>query len=256
MLCFYFIVRARIFTYKLQNDIIIFMESFETILNNIARVKAELDSAKTSDVTEVGLVLATKTVPRQLLERLADYDKFIFGENRVQEFTDKYFEHKNIEWHFIGQLQSNKVKYIIDKVALIHSVDRLSLAAEINYRAAKIGKIVDVLIEINVAGEELKGGIAVNCAEKFIKDLDAYPNIRIKGLMSVMPNIETKALEKYYLQLKDLYDTIKKDAPDKMRYLSLGMSGDYRLAVTNGSNMVRLGSAVFGARDGGIYDKR
>ncbi|NCA67854.1 MAG: YggS family pyridoxal phosphate-dependent enzyme [Clostridia bacterium] len=232
------------------------MENFENILVNIDKVKKVIaDTVRVDDCAPV-IILASKTVPKKMLLQLAEYDKYIFGENRVQELIDKHFDNTNITWHFIGQLQSNKVKYIVDKVSLIHSVDRLSLAEEIDKQAHKIGKVMDILVEINIAGEAAKGGISPDSIEQFIEELDKFASLSVKGIMAVMPNVKQDELNKYYLQLKGMYDTIKKSKPDKMQYLSAGMSGDYIIAVKHGANMVRLGSVIFGDRNGGAYGKR
>ncbi|NCA68220.1 MAG: YggS family pyridoxal phosphate-dependent enzyme, partial [Clostridia bacterium] len=131
------------------------MESLETIISNIVNVKAELKTLEGADNIAT-LVLATKTVPRTVLEALAEYDKLIFGENRVQELVNKYFEHKNVDWHFIGQLQTNKVKYIVPGAYMIQSVDSERLAREIERQAARIGRVMDILIEVNIGGEDSK----------------------------------------------------------------------------------------------------
>lgn len=226
------------------------MEKIDNIIANINSIKKNIANISINQ-DEVNIVLATKTVSREILLELVKYDNFVFGENIVQEFRGKYFEDRNATWHFIGQLQSNKVKYIIDKVDLIHSLDRLSLAEEINKQAGKINKKMDVLIEINLAEETNKGGVSVNDAEEFINQLEQYDNIRVCGLMSVMPNVCEEKLEKYYLQLNTLYDRIKYNKPSYFRYLSVGMSGDYIIALKHGSNMIRPGRIIFGERNGG-----
>ncbi len=232
---------------------------YNNCMEIIDRIRTRIDAATNAARAKfiggeegIELVLATKTVSKDILVALARYDNYIFGENRVQELMDKYFEQPGIAWHFIGQLQTNKVKYIIDKVELIHSVDRLSLAQEIDKQAKKIGKIANVLIEINIGNEAAKGGICPDDALSFVDNVGTFDNISVKGLMSVMPNVSETELRQYYLQLKKLYDTIKQQFPDKMRYLSAGMSGDYKIAVEYGANMLRLGSAIFGARSGGV----
>ena len=156
----------------------------------------------------------------------------------------KYPElNKNFEMHFIGQLQSNKVKYIIDKISLIHSLDRISLAQEIDKRAKNIGKIMDALIEVNL-GEASKGGVLAEEVLGFYGQMSNYPNIRVRGIMSVMP---IDAPDDKYLQMRELYDILKTQSKD-IKYLSMGMSDDYLKAIEHGANMIRLGRVILGER--------
>lgn len=199
----------------------------------------------------VKVVAATKCRSIELVRECPAHGIFAAGENRVQELLSKYQPVEGLEWHFIGQLQTNKVKYIIDKVELIHSVDRLSLLQEIDRQAKKHGKVQDILIEVNIGGEEKKGGVAPAEVIDFAKEVDKYPSVRLKGLMSVLPNVEKEALDAFYLQLSKLYDTLKQTRLDNadIRYLSAGMSNDYDVAVKYGANIVRLGRALFGERE-------
>lgn len=221
----------------------------ENYKNAMSRLETALEESGRSrkDVLVIG---ASKTMP---LERILfvrnNTDVKIFGENRVQELLEKYTP--DVRWHFIGQLQTNKVKYIVDKVELIHSVDRLSLLQEIDRQAKKHGKVQDILIEVNIGGEEKKGGVAPTEVIDFAKEVDKYPSVRLKGLMSVLPNVEKDALDAFYLQLSKLYDTLKQTRLDNadIRYLSAGMSNDYDVAVKYGANIVRLGRALFGERE-------
>ena len=145
-------------------------------------------------------------------------------------------------------MQTNKVKYIIDKVDLIQSVDRLNLAVEIDKQAKKISKTQDILVEVNMADEVTKGGATPDEVFAFINEIEKLDNIRVKGLMSVLPNLEDKALlGKFYKKLFSLYDQVKR-AKTGIEYLSAGMSGDWEMAVDNGANMIRLGSILFGKR--------
>ena len=170
----------------------------------------------------------------------------VFGENRVQEFLTKYTP--ELEWDIIGQLQTNKVKYVIDKVRLIQSVDRESLAIEIEKQATKINKIQDVLVEINSGAEENKGGILVNEAESFCESLKKFSHVRVVGLMAVAPlAIEREELKKLFLSVKEVYDKIATYNPN-FKVLSMGMSGDYELAIECGSTMIRPGRVLFGER--------
>lgn len=221
----------------------------ENYKNAMSRLETALEESGRSrkDVLVIG---ASKTMPLERILFVRDNtDVKIFGENRVQELLEKYTP--EVRWHFIGQLQTNKVKYIIDKVELIHSVDRLSLLQEIDRQAKKHGKVQDILIEVNIGGEEKKGGVAPAEVIDFAKEVDKYPSVRLKGLMSVLPNVEKEALNAFYLQLSKLYDTLKQTRLDNadIRYLSAGMSNDYDVAVKYGANIVRLGRALFGERE-------
>lgn len=221
----------------------------ENYKNAMSRLETALEESgrKVQDVLVIG---ASKTMPLERILFVRDNtDVKIFGENRVQELLEKYTP--DVRWHFIGQLQTNKVKYIVDKVELIHSVDRLSLLQEIDRQAKKHGKVQDILIEVNIGGEEKKGGVAPAEVIDFAKEVDKYPSVRLKGLMSVLPNVEKDALDAFYLQLSKLYDTLKQTRLDNadIRYLSAGMSNDYDVAVKYGANIVRLGRALFGERE-------
>ena len=221
----------------------------ENYKNAMSRLETALEESGRS-IKDVLVIGASKTMPLERILFVRDNtDVEIFGENRVQELLEKYTP--DVRWHFIGQLQTNKVKYIVDKVELIHSVDRLSLLQEIDRQAKKHGKVQDILIEVNIGGEEKKGGVAPEEVIDFAKEVDKYPSVRLKGLMSVLPNVEKDALDAFYLQLSKLYDTLKQTRLDNadIRYLSAGMSNDYDVAVKYGANIVRLGRALFGERE-------
>lgn len=221
----------------------------ENYKNAMSRLETALEESGRS-IKDVLVIGASKTMPLERILFVRDNtDVKIFGENRVQELLEKYTP--DVRWHFIGQLQTNKVKYIIDKVELIHSVDRLSLLQEIDRQAKKHGKVQDILIEVNIGGEEKKGGVAPAEVIDFAKEVDKYPSVRLKGLMSVLPNVEKDALNAFYLQLSKLYDTLKQTRLDNadIRHLSAGMSNDYDVAVKYGANIVRLGRALFGERE-------
>lgn len=221
----------------------------ENYKNAMSRLETALEESGRS-MQDVLVIGASKTMPLERILFVRDNtDVKIFGENRVQELLEKYTP--DVRWHFIGQLQTNKVKYIVDKVELIHSVDRLSLLQEIDRQAKKHGKVQDILIEVNIGGEEKKGGVAPAEVIDFAKEVDKYPSVRLKGLMSVLPNVEKEALNAFYLQLSKLYDTLKQTKLNNadIRYLSAGMSNDYDVAVKYGANIVRLGRALFGERE-------
>lgn len=221
----------------------------ENYKNAMSRLETALEESG-RNVQDVLVIGASKTMPLERILFVRDNtDVKIFGENRVQELLEKYTP--DVRWHFIGQLQTNKVKYIVDKVELIHSVDRISLLQEIDRQAKKHGKVQDILIEVNIGGEEKKGGVAPAEVIDFAEEVDKYPSVRLKGLMSVLPNVEKDALDAFYLQLSKLYDTLKQTRLDNadIRYLSAGMSNDYDVAVKYGANIVRLGRALFGERE-------
>ena len=220
--------------------------------SNVEKVKSNIAAALSGmgrDISDIKIIAATKTVECDRINLLPSCGISIAGENKVQELIDKYDHCKDIEWHFIGNLQTNKVKYIIDKVTLIHSLDRESLADEIDKQAAKIDKTADVLIEVNIGREESKGGVY----EENLRELTDYvlskKNIRLKGLMSVLP---IGADESLYKRVKELYDEMKNRLGKQIDTLSMGMSGDYEIAVRAGANTVRVGSVLFGNR---IYNK-
>lgn len=229
------------------------MVNEDKVIDNYKNAMSRLETALEEsgrNVKDVLVIGASKTMPLERILFVRDNtDVKIFGENRVQELLEKYTP--DVRWHFIGQLQTNKVKYIVDKVELIHSVDRISLLQEIDRQAKKHGKVQDILIEVNIGGEEKKGGVAPEEVIDFAKEVDKYPSVRLKGLMSVLPNVEKDALDAFYLQLSKLYDTLKQTRLDNadIRYLSAGMSNDYDVAVKYGANIVRLGRALFGERE-------
>ncbi len=199
------------------------------------------------------ILLATKTrTPEEINFAIANGFNLI-GENRVQELLAKYdfIEKKNAEIHFIGALQTNKVKYIIDKVSMIHSLDRLSLAEEINKQAKKIGKTMNVLCEVNVGDEESKSGLAFDEVLPFLTKISSFSNLKICGLMSIPPILTSFSTQKQYFQkIMDLYIDISAKKIDNvsMNVLSIGMSSDYELAIESGSTLVRIGTAAFGSR--------
>ena len=179
------------------------------------------------------------------------------GENKVQEIMDKYDRVDPVRWHLIGHLQTNKVKYIIDKVSMIHSVDSMKLAAEINKRAKQHDLVMDILIQVNSAMEESKFGITTEETGKMIEEiLETCPNIRIKGLMCIAPFEEDpEDAREYFAEVKKLYDEYSKiEHPGlAFEYLSMGMSNDFEVAIEEGSNLIRVGTMIFGARD---YSKK
>lgn len=204
------------------------------------------------DFEDITLVGVTKTIDIEKIAILKKCGIIEFGENKAQEFLQKYDEIHNCNWHFIGQLQTNKVKQIIDKVYLIHSVDNLKLIQEIDKRAKEKGKIMDILLQINIADEPTKGGLKFQETKKFVKNILNYTNIRLKGLMCIPPFQENpQNNRKYFKKMKKLFIDINEENKDNiyMEYLSMGMTNDYEIAIEEGSNMVRIGTAIFGKRN-------
>lgn len=222
------------------------MNSRQEIRQNIERIRTELDG-------RAELLLATKTVPAELVNFAADCGVTLIGENRVDELLSKYdaLDKERLDIHFIGHLQSNKVKYIIDKVSMIHSVDSLSLAAEIEKQAAKRNINMRVLIEINIAHEPSKSGIALEETETFLQSLMQFEHMTVCGLMTIPPKTDCpeenlQFFQKIYQKFIDIRAKIVDN--ENWTILSAGMSGDYLQAAACGANLVRVGSAVFGAR--------
>ena len=228
----------------------------EDIKKNLAEVESRIRKAESEwgrEDGEVLLVAVSKTRTADEINIAIDAGVTDIGENKVQEIMDKYDDVKPVRWHMIGHLQTNKVKYIIDKVDLIHSVDSYKLAAEIDKRAGAKGINMDILLQINSAQEESKFGISMDETEELIrKILDNCENVRIRGLMCVAPFAENpEDIKIYFDDVKKQYDTFAEiDHPRlDFKYLSMGMSHDFEVAIEAGSNLVRVGSAIFGARD-------
>ena len=199
------------------------------------------------EVKPAKLVAATKYVDVKEIEKLEKLGVTCFGENRVQAFLEKYENyHGNGEFQFIGTLQPNKVKYIIDKVTLIHAVDRYSLLKEIEKQAAKRDLEMPVLIQVNIAKEESKHGFEVEEIDEVFNSLKDYPHVKVRGLMMMAPHIESRETEKYFKMTQELLQRLKKDNPRyQLDQLSMGMSNDYHEALKHGSTMIRIGSALF-----------
>ena len=215
-------------------------------------IKRNIEAVRSNLKEDVLLVAVTKTHSPDEINEAIDCGVTDIGENKVQEILDKYDKVKPVRWHMIGHLQTNKVKYIIDKVVLIHSVDSLKLAKEINKRAAAAGKIMDILIQVNAAHEESKWGIDPDLTGDLIGEiLENCPNVRIKGLMSVAPySDDPDEIRPYFAEVRKLYDkygAMENEMVD-FEYLSMGMTHDYITAMEEGSNLVRVGTAIFGAR--------
>ena len=223
--------------------------NYDAVKDNIEKACAR-SNRNPEDVT---LIAVSKTKPVSMLEEIYNHGCRNFGENKVQELVDKYeVLPKDIKWHMIGHLQRNKVKYIVDKVYLIHSVDSVRLAEEISKEALKKNVEVDILIEVNVAAEETKFGTTTEDAIMLVSEIAKLPGIHIKGLMTIAPYVEDPEQNRqYFAQLKQLsVDIIKKNIDNVcMDILSMGMSGDYEVAVEEGATYVRVGTGIFGERD-------
>jgi pyridoxal phosphate enzyme (YggS family) len=202
---------------------------------------------------QVQLIAVSKTKPNEDIIELYNLGQRAFGENYVQELVDKEASlPKDIQWHFIGHLQSNKVKYIAPFVHLIHGVDSEKLLHEINKQAIKQNRVIDCLLQVHIATEETKFGFDAGSISELIQSgrLANYPNIRIKGLMGMASFSEdTHLLTKEFTSLKQIFDQAAVQLGDQLTILSMGMSSDYNLAISLGSNMVRIGSLLFGARN-------
>lgn len=224
-------------------------ENLEKVQNNILTACTKANRSA-NDVT---LIAVSKTKPVELLQEAYDAGVRDFGENKVQEIMDKYDKlPSDIRWHMIGHLQRNKVKYIIDKVVLIHSVDSLRLAEEISKQAQKHNLTMPILIELNIGAEDTKFGTSLEEAIALVKEISLLPNIQIKGLMTVAPFVEDAEENRHYFNaMKHLSVDIMKENIDNVRMdiLSMGMTGDYEVAVEEGATMVRVGTGIFGLRN-------
>lgn len=202
---------------------------------------------------DITLIAVSKTKPLSDIEELVQIGVSDFGENKVQELCDKYENiSKPVDFHLIGHLQTNKVKYVVDKACLIHSVDSYKLAKEIQKEAAKRAIISQILIEVNVAEEESKFGLYLNDVIPFIKEIATFPNVHINGLMTIAPFVENPEENRdYFRALKQLsLDIISKNIDNiDMNVLSMGMTNDYQVAIEEGATMVRVGTAIFGTRN-------
>lgn len=234
------------------------MNSIKFNISNVEKIIN--DSCKISDRKreEVKLIAVTKTVDVDDINEAIECGITDIGENKPQELARKYEIIGNkVNWHLIGSLQTNKVKYIIDKVYMVHSIDRLSLCDEIQKRAENIDKKINCLIQVNISKEESKHGIFKEDAIEFIKTIsNNYPNIKIKGLMTMAPNTQDKNLIKdTFKGLKNLANIIEKESIDgvSMECLSMGMSNDYDIAIKEGATFIRVGTSIFGKRD---YSKK
>lgn len=225
---------------------------FLELKSRVETVRENLANASEGRYPAPKLIAVTKTHPVETILPLSKLGIVDVGENRTQEIVEKReFLRENFQIHLIGRLQSNKVKYIIDDVCLIHSLDRLSLAEEINRQAQKHNRVMPVLVQVSPAGEEQKGGMPPEMVLPFLREASRMPGLHIRGLMAVMPNTQDEAyLSGLFADMRTLFERLRSEAVQgvDMEELSMGMSGDYLLAARHGATMVRVGSALFGPR--------
>lgn len=223
-------------------------DNLKKVRENIKK-SAEKSGRKEEDIT---LIAVTKTHGVDIINKAVDLGVKDIGENKVQEIIEKYELVKPVRWHLIGHLQTNKVKYIIDKVYMIHSVDSLKLMDEIEKQAAKHNLIMKILIQVNISGEKTKFGIKPEELEEYLKYAETLSHVKVCGLMTIAPKINNSVSNRLHFDnIRKIYIDISRKKYDNinMEYLSMGMSGDYESAIECGSNMVRVGSAIFGERN-------
>ena len=225
----------------------------QTIKNNLEIINEKIKKAALKanrNPEEIKLVAVTKTATTEQIEEAINAGVKIIGENRVQDAKEKFqILTADIEWHLIGHLQTNKAKYAVEIFNCIHSVDSIKLAQEIDKRSKQFGKIMDVLVEVNVSGEETKYGIKPEEVESFLKEISQFPRIWVRGLMTIAPMVKDKEETRpYFRKLRELSKEIKsKNIKNiKMDYLSMGMTEDFDIAIEEGANMVRVGRGIFG----------
>lgn len=221
------------------------------IAKNLAVVKKRINEAckKTGrNPDEIKLVAVSKEVDEASVEKGIEAGISDFGENRVQELQRKYGIVKNkANWHFVGHLQKNKVKYIIGLVELIHSVESLKLVEEINKRAGSTGIVQKILVQVNISGEQQKYGIHPSETEEFLNEVSDFEHISVKGLMMMAPFVEAEETRVFHKSMKKIFDEVKKKDiyGVELKYLSMGMTNDFEVAIEEGSNLVRIGTAIF-----------
>ena len=224
----------------------------ELLRSRVEAVRANLSAASQGRYPAPKLIAVTKTHPPEMILPLREMGISDIGENRVQEIEEKLPAlGENFRINLIGRLQSNKVKYIIENVCLIQSLDRLSLAAEIDRQAQKHGRVMPVLVQLSPAGEPQKGGLPPENVRAFLREVSRMPGLHVRGLMAVMPLSRDEAyLSGLFAGMRTLFEQLREEAMDgvDMEELSMGMSGDYMLAARHGATMVRVGSALFGPR--------
>lgn len=228
-------------------DLSFIAENYRSLKKNVSDICK--NAGRNPD--EITIVAVTKTFPAEYVSEIYKCGLKDIGENKVQEMVQKKDELSalDINWHLIGHLQTNKVKYIIDFVYLIHSVDSFKLVNEIQKHAEKINRLVDILVQVNISEEATKSGVDADETKKLVEEINQLANIRIKGLMTIGTLTEDKEIiRQNFRDMKILFDDLKQSNPD-FEYLSMGMTSDYDIAIEEGSNMIRVGSYLFGNRN-------
>lgn len=224
------------------------------IEKRLAAVKERIRAAAEKcgrDPAEITLIAVTKTYPVSAMNTAIKAGITDVGENKPQEIRDKFDSVLPVRWHLIGHLQSNKIKYVIDRCDLIHSVDSIKLMDEIENKAKAHDRDIDILIQVNISGEESKSGVSPDGLEAMLRHAAALSRVHVKGLMTIAPKAEYGDADVCFADMKKLFDTVsEKSFPNvEMRELSMGMSGDFETAIKHGATMLRIGSAIFGARN-------
>lgn len=215
-------------------------------------IEENLNKIKNDISKDIMLVAVSKTKPIEYLKIAYDLGQKDFGENKVQELIDKEEAlPKDIRWHFIGNLQTNKVKYLVGKVFLIHSLSSVKLLRKIEEEFSKKDCIANVLIQINIGKEETKGGIFEDDIESFINEVEACNNCKVKGIMAIIPKGNDEENRYYFKKMKTIYNNLSKKSYKNitMEILSMGMTHDYKIAIEEGSNLIRVGEGIFGKRN-------
>lgn len=226
--------------------------SLQSRLNTIQERIQHLARTASREPETVQLIAVSKTKPIETIKEAFSLGQRHFGENKVQELREKYEHLPDANWHMIGTLQRNKVKYIASFIYLIHSVDTEKLLREINKQALKHDRVIDVLLQINISNEENKSGMEETEAREILENIDQYPQVRIRGLMGMAAFTDDKeVVRSQFNRLKEASEGLKSIQHDRiiMKELSMGMSGDYEIAIEEGATMIRVGSAIFGARN-------
>ena len=217
-----------------------------SLKNNLETIHKKIEDAclrAGRNPEDVTLVCVSKTIDAETISEAYSLGENVFGENRPQELRDKFDKVKGANWHLIGHLQSNKVKYVVGKALLIHSVDSLNIASAIDEQAGKLKVVQDILLEVNISGEESKYGLTTDEIPNIIKEIGTLPNIRFRGFMTMAPlGAPESEIRSVFKKAKELFDFHKKDGAD---VLSMGMSNDFEIAVEEGATLVRVGRAVF-----------
>jgi pyridoxal phosphate enzyme (YggS family) len=220
--------------------------NYETLLSNVNQICTSIGR----NFNDIMIVAISKTFPVENIKMLHKLGHIHFGENKVQELKEKYQKliDTNIKWHLVGHLQTNKVKYIVPFITLIHSVDNIKLALEINKNAQKINRTIDILVQVNTSDEPQKSGIAPSETRSLCKEISKLEHLRLKGLMTIgMLTDNEDIIRENFRTLANLYKELETEFKD-FQYLSMGMTSDYKIALEEGANILRIGSAIFGER--------